>query len=304
VAEAPSGRQFEIADGEQRATIVEVGGGLREYCCGDRQVLDPYPLDQICDGAHGAVLVPWPNRLDDGRYRFDGQELQLALTEPAKRNAIHGLARWRNWRAVEHEHDRVRMELRVHPEPGYPFDLEVTVEYALGGSGLTVTTTAANRGDRACPYAAGQHPYLSPGSGTIDDCLLELPAETLIETDPDRQLPSGRRPVSGVLDFCDARALGETVIDAPFTDLRRDGEGLARTRLTAPDGSCVELWVDGAYEVLEVFTGDTLAPGRRRRGLGLEPMTSPPNAFASGEGLIRLEPGASHRAGWGVRLTG
>jgi aldose 1-epimerase len=301
----PSGEQFEIVHGEQRATIVEVGGGVREYSSAGRDVLEPYPLEEMCDGAHGTVLVPWPNRLSDGRYRFDGRELQLALSEPEKGNAIHGLARWRAWRALEHLADSVTMEIRLHPEPGYPFDLRVRVHYALAANGLTVTTSARNVGPEPCPYAAGQHPYLSPGAGTIDACALELPADTLIETDHERQLPTGRRPVAGgELDYRDPRTIGEGRIDSPFTDLRRDADGLARTRLTAADGSCVELWVDDSYRVLEVFTGDTLAPGRRRTGLGLEPMTSPPNAFASGEGLIRLEPGESRQARWGVRLAG
>ena len=67
---APSGRQFEISAGDQHATIVEVGGGIRSYRAGDRDVLQPYPPGQMCDGAHGAPLIPWPNRLADGRYRF------------------------------------------------------------------------------------------------------------------------------------------------------------------------------------------------------------------------------------------
>jgi aldose 1-epimerase len=302
----PSGEQFEIVHDEQRATIVEVGGGIREYRSGERDVLEPYPLEQMCDGAHGAVLVPWPNRVADGRYRFDGRDLQLPLSEPATHNAIHGLARWRAWRPLERAADRVRMGIRLHPEPGYPFDLEVTVEYALAAEGLTVTSTATNVGWGPCPYASGQHPYLSPGGGTIDACALQLPAETLIETDPERQLPTGRRlPIAeGPLDYRSARPLGAAAIDSPFTDLLRGADGRARARLTAADGSSVELWVDRAYRVLEVFTGDTLAAGRRRRGLGLEPMTSPPNAFLSGEGLVRLEPGEVHRASWGAALTG
>ena len=67
MASVPSGEQFEIVHGEHRATIVEVGGGVREYAVGDRQVLDPYARDAMCDGAHGAPLIPWPNRLADGR---------------------------------------------------------------------------------------------------------------------------------------------------------------------------------------------------------------------------------------------
>jgi aldose 1-epimerase len=60
------------------------------------------------------------------------------------------------------------------------------------------------------------------------------------------------------------------------------------------------LWVDEAYRYLMVYTGDTLAPERRRRGLAVEPMTCAPNAFVSGDGLVRLEPGAEHIAEWGI----
>ncbi|MGO9489561.1 MAG: aldose 1-epimerase family protein [Solirubrobacteraceae bacterium] len=305
MASPPSGAQFEISSGAQRATIVEVGGGIRAYSVSGRDVLEPYDIEQMCDGAHGAVLIPWPNRVGDGRYSFDGSEHQLDLSEPVRHNAIHGLLRWVPWRALEHDADRLVMGTRLHPRPGYPFDLDVTVEYQLGAPGLTVATTARNLGALSCPYGAGQHPYLSPGSAPLDDCVLQLQAGTLIVTDPDRGLPCGSSPVQGgPLDFATPRRLGEVQIDDPFTDLRRDGEGRARARLTAPDGSCVELWVDQRHTVLQVFTGDTLTPERRRSGLAVEPMTCPPDAFRSGQDLIRLGPGETVRSVWGVALAG
>jgi aldose 1-epimerase len=299
----PSGEQFEIASGEQRAVVVEVGAGVREYGVDGRPVLESYGLEETCDGAHGAPLIPWPNRLADGRYRFDGVEHQLPLSEPSTHNAIHGLLRWRPWRASERESNRVVMSTRLYPQPGYPFTLDVSIAYELSDDGLVVTTTAANVGERACPYGAGQHPYISPGDGLIDDCVLELPALTRVLTDDERQLPSGREPVQGgAFDFSSPRRLDDTRIDSAFTDLVRDAVGRAVTRLARQDGSCVELWADEHYQFLELYTGDTLAPSRRRRGLAVEPMTCAPNAFQSGEGLARLEPGQSHSARWGARL--
>jgi aldose 1-epimerase len=299
----PSGEQFEIASGEQRAVVVEVGAGVREYAVDSRPVLESYGPEEMCDGAHGASLIPWPNRLADGRYRFDGVEHQLPLSEPPTHNAIHGLLRWRPWRASERESSRVVMSTRLYPQPGYPFTLDVSIAYELSGDGLVVTTTAANVGERACPYGAGQHPYISPGDGLIDDCVLELPALTRVLTDDERQLPSGREPVQGgAFDFSSPRRLGDMRIDSAFTDLVRDAAGRAVTRLARQDGSCVELWADEHYQFLELYTGDTLAPPRRRRGLAVEPMTCAPNAFQSGEGLMRLEPGQSHSARWGVKL--
>ncbi len=301
---APSGEQFEIRSGDQRATIVEVGGGVREYEVGARHVLDPYAVDAMCDGAHGAVLAPWPNRLADGRYRFDGADYQVALTEPDKVNAIHGFLRWRSWRAAEHTQHRVVMGTRLYPMMGYPFCLDVSVAYELGDAGLVVATTATNLGDTPCPYGCGQHPYLSPGTGMIDACTLELDARTRILTDNKRQLPTGREPVAGTpFDFSAGKRLADQKLDFAFTDLARDDSGRAWVRLSAPDGHRVELWVDEHYPILELYTGDTLEPERRRRGLGTEPMTCPPNAFQSGDGLVGLEAGQALTTTWGIRLT-
>ncbi|QIS05464.1 aldose epimerase [Nocardia brasiliensis] len=300
----PSGQQFSIGHGEQRAVIVEVGGGIRQFRVGDRDVLEPYHVAAMPDGGRGAALIPWPNRLADGKYRFDGVDHQLALSEPAKQNAIHGLLRWRPWCATEHKQDEVTMRTTLHPRKGYPFHLDVAIRYALSDAGLTVTTTATNLGDTAAPYGCGHHPYLSPGTGPIDAAVLRFDAATRIIGDPDRQLPIGTESVRGTpFDFAAAKPLGTVSIDHPFTDLARADDGRAWVRLTGADAAVAELWVDDSYPVIQLFTGDTLAPARRRTGLAVEPMTCPPNAFQSGDRLIRLAPGATVATRWGARLT-
>jgi aldose 1-epimerase len=197
------------------------------------------------------------------------------------------------------------MGIRLYPMTGWPFALDVTVTYSLSPDGLTVETRASNLGDRPCPFGAGQHPYLSPGNDQlVDDCTLQLRAGTRILTDPDRQLPVGKEPVAGTLfDFSAPRPIGKAEIDDPFTDLERDSEGRAWVRLAGPDGATVELWSDEAYPVAQLYTGHTLTPARRRRGLAAEPMTCPPNALRSGELIMRLEPGETHVCRWGVRLA-
>jgi aldose 1-epimerase len=304
MSEAPSGEQFEIVCGSQRATVVEVGGGIRELYMGERAVLEPYPLEAICDGGHGAPLIPWPNRLADGRYSFDGADFQLELSEPARHNAIHGLTRWRNWRAREHESDRVVMGHRLHPSPGYPFALDLSIVYELSEGGLSVCTTATNLGEKPCPYGTGQHPYLSPGTGPIDACTLRLRAATRLTVEETHMVPAGSEPVAGTeLDFNHGTLLGAARVDAAFTDLERDPDGRAVVALTGADGGCVSLWLQAPYRFVQLYTGDQLAPARRRTGLAVEPMTCASNAFQSGEGLLRLAPGESVSATWGVTLT-
>ena len=294
----PSGRQYEIAAGGARATVVEVGGGLRSYTVDGRELLDGYAADEMASSARGQPLIPWPNRVRDGRYRWGGAEHELPLNEPAKGNAIHGFSRYHSWTCVTHTSTRVELGWTLYPRPGYPFTLAVTISYRITPERLSVVTTAHNAGTNALPYASGQHPYLSVSGGLIDDATLEAPGAVYLPTD-ERGIPTGREPVDGTAyDFRQPRALEDTVIDHAFTDLARDSAGMAWVRLRAADGTGVAVGVDASYPYLQLFTGDTLAVDRRRRGLGVEPMTAPPNAFQTGTGVTRIEPNGSVTATW------
>ena len=289
----PSGAQYVIAAGDQEATIVEVGGGLRTYTVAGVDVLAPYELHEMAAGGRGQNLIPWPNRIKDGRYSFAGADLQLALTEPSRHNASHGLVRWANWTAAAQEPERVVMELVLHPQPGYPFTLALAVEYRVDAAGLSVATTATNAGDRPCPYGAGSHPYLTVGTDLVDEAVLRVPAEARLTAD-DRGIPTGQLPVSGTpYDFREPRPVGDLVIDTAYTDLTVNEAVLAGPRRAV-------VWWDASYRWVMVFTGDTLAPDRRRRSLAIEPMTCAPNAFVTGDGLRVLDPEESWTTVWGI----
>lgn len=297
---SPSGEQIELRHGRQRAVVVEVGGGLRTYAVGERAVLDGYGKDEMCSGGRGQVLMPWPNRLRDGRYEFGGCDYQLALSEPPTHNAIHGLVRWVNWTVAEREEARVRMEYVLHPQTGYPFALALSVVYTLDEAGLTVRTNATNLGAKPCPFGAGAHPYLRAGTETIDGCRLEAPGARRLLTD-ERALPTGSDAVAGgEFDFRAGRELGATRLDTCFLELAREADGRARTRLSSGEDT-VTLWQDEQYEYLMLYTGDSLPQAeRRRRGLAAEPMTCAPDAFRSGAGLRSLAPGETFSGEWGI----
>ena len=297
---APSGEQFELSFGSQQAVVVEVGGGMRTYTVDGRDVIDGYELDDLAPSGRGQVLVPWPNRIQDGSYEFDGRRHQLPLSEPEHGNAIHGLVRWAPWRVAEREPARVVMEYVVHPQPGYPFTLALEIEYGLGQVGLSVRTTATNVGTESCPYGCGQHPYLRLGSGTVDALELTAPG-TRVLTHDERDLPAGSEPVDGTeFDFLAGRPIGATKLDNAFTRLERDEDGYARVRLRDPsDGAELTVWLDESLDHLMLYTGDD-RPDVNRRSLAVEPMSCPPNAFRSGDSLVRLEPGESFSSSWGI----
>jgi aldose 1-epimerase len=301
--ELPSGRQHTIVFGDQQAVVVEVGAALRSYRVAGREILCGYGESEMATSARGQVLIPWPNRLRDGQYSWNGTPHQLPLTEPAKHNAIHGLVRWANWVAARQSTSEVELRQVLHPQPGYPFTLDLCVTYRLDDRGLTVTTSATNAGSAPLPYAAGQHPYLA-APGLVDDCRLELDAMSYLPTD-DRGLPAGRAAVPGSeYDFRTERQIGQTELDLAFTDLARDDDGRAWVVFRTPDGATTRVWVDESYRHLELFTADSVPDeSRQRRSLGVEPMTSPPNAFADGIDVITLDPGQGKTCVWGISFT-
>ncbi|MFF2347076.1 aldose 1-epimerase family protein [Pseudarthrobacter sp. NPDC058119] len=301
----PSGQQYAIASGRQEVLVTEVGGALRSYRHHGRNLLDDYGPEDMCTGARGQSLIPWPNRISGGSYNWEGRRLQLDLSEPDKGGAIHGLTRWRNWTVRHHTEDAISFTYTLHSCQGWPWVLDCRLDYQLGDGGLSVRTTSVNCSPEPCPYGTGAHPYLSTGvgqPGSIDSALVQVPGRTFLPVDG-RGIPTGHEQVDGTeYDLGELQQLGERHIDVAYTGLVRDGDGRARVKLLRPDHSGgVELWVDEAYPYLEIFTGDTLPqPERHRSGLGVEPMTCAPDALNSGEGLTTLEPGQSHTGEWGI----
>jgi aldose 1-epimerase len=303
---APTGRQIELVCGDQRATIVELGAALRSYEVGGRPRLDGYEHDEMCTGSRGQVLLPWPNRIAGGAYRFGAGDHQLAWNEPQKHNAIHGLVRWSRWSVESETPDRATLTFTLLPQPGYEFAVGFTLEYLLGRGGLEVRVGATNLGAEPCPFGAGFHPYLRLDPDHIDGLELLSPASSYYLANED-QIPTGRAPVDGTdFDFRAPRRIGNTRMDTAFTDLARGGDGRATVTLRDPaTDDTVSMWCDEHFGYLMVFTGDALPDAHRRRtGLAVEPMTCAPDAFRTGDGLLVLEPGERFRARWGIRPGG
>jgi aldose 1-epimerase len=291
-----SGTQIALRHGDYAAEIASVGASLRSLQHDGRDLVVPFAEDEVRPLYRGVVLVPWPNRVVDGRYAFDGQEQQLALTEPDRGHALHGLACWSDYRVVRREASAVTLETEVVAQAGYPHRLRVQVEYRLGDDGLITRISATNTGTDRAPYGTSTHPYLVAGPGRVDDWTLELAADEVLEVDDQRLIPQGLAPVSeSPFDFAEPRRIGELFIDHAFTSLRAH-----RARVVAADGHGTEMTWDAGAPWVQIHTGDRPEPEYHRAGLAVEPMTCPPDAFNSGTDLIVLDPGASHSVAWTI----
>jgi galactose mutarotase-like enzyme len=295
----PSGDQHEIGHGDQVAVVTEVGATLRSYSARGVVVVDGFGVDEPATAGRGQVLAPWPNRLEGGRYAFEGVQGRAAIDEPERENAIHGLVRWLPWRLESKSEDAVTLGCVLHPQPAYPWRLELTLAYRLSQGGLTVVVHATNASGVPAPFGIGFHPYLTVGV-PVDHARLRLPASGRLVTD-ERALPVGEEEVDGTaFDFATARTIGNTQLDTCFTGLRREDQGRCRARVEAGERG-VELWADERFGYLQAYTGDTLDPvARRRQSIAIEPMTCPPNAFSTGIDLIRLGLGETWFGEWGI----
>ncbi|MGY1740414.1 MULTISPECIES: aldose epimerase family protein [unclassified Blastococcus] len=289
----------ELVSGDARLAVDLRGGGIRALAVAGWDVVDGYRAGTVPAGRRGGLLLPWPNRLRGGRWSWAGRDLQLDVVSAGTPTAMHGLLSWQPFAVLSRFSDAVTVGTTLEPRSGYPFRLLVALDYALGPDGLTVTLRVRNASAEPAPFGAGMHPYLAVGAredGDVGAAELTLPARTELVTDGG--LPTGERtPFDGAVG-----RLGDRALDTPLTDLDRDADGWARVRLRGPAGE-VELAVDRSWPWLQVFTGDTLPTGQRRRSVAVEPMTCPPNALADGADLVVLEPAATWSGSWTLAWT-
>ena len=314
---APTGIQYDLtvrtATGTAHAVVTEVAAGLRTYSVNGIDLIENFPEASQPPMAAGIVLVPWPNRIRDGKWTQNGITRQLALTEPARHNAIHGLLRFTSYREVSRQSDAVTLGATVFPQSGYPFHLDTEVSYALTPNGLNVTHRLHNAGTEAAPVAVGAHPYLKIGDVPTGDLMVRVDAATHIDVD-DRLNPIGETPVDGTrFDLRGGVAVGDVDLDDGFggVGLARPGSGApGEHTLTAADGRSVTLWGDENMRYVQVFT-PRVFPVRtgatepiRGQAIAIEPMTAPADAFNSGAGLHWLQPGEEWIVRWGIRHAG
>lgn len=297
---------IELRGGEFRARVDRTGAGLQELTWRGRNVVWPYTSAEGPVAFQGQVLAPWPNRVRDGVYGYNGDEYRLKVDEPATGSAIHGLVHDRTWSVTTSSDDAVELCLDFEGTQGFPFPLKLEIGYRLGPDGLTVTTTARNSGSAPAPFGLGFHPYLTLGEPLWEltergEAVLSSPARSHQPVDG-RLLPDGEpAPVEGgEFDLrAPGRALGDTVLDTAFTDLDRDAEGRAWVHLSGPEHR-VSLWCDATFGWLQLFSSDTLTGPHRRAHLAVEPMTCPPDALNSGADLRILAPGESTEHVFGI----
>jgi aldose 1-epimerase len=299
------GEQFELtldATGRSvHAVITEVAAAIRHLSVDGVEITAGYDDDIPPPFGCGIVLVPWPNRVRDGRWTQEGRTLQLDITEPRLGNAIHGLLRNTPYQLIERTEDAICLRAQIFPQNGYPFHLDTRVRYTLVVDGLQVTHTVRNVGSACAPIAVGAHPFLAIGDVPTDTLTLTVSADHHIDVD-DRLNPIGVAPVLGTdWDLREGKIVSTLALDDAWSGLAMTDGGSTHW-LTAPDGRTVSLWADEQFGYVQVFITREFPRGSEMiTAVAIEPMTAPADAFNSGEGLRWIEPGDRWSVSWAIR---
>lgn len=248
-----------------------------------------------------AKLIPFPNRVNDGVYTFEGEIYRLPINFPLQHHANHGFIYDKPFSVVEQKTGKTFASLALEYKSqgelqGYPFSFHVLIRYTLRqGKGFECFTSITNSDKRNIPVGDGWHPYFMLG-GKVDDFSLAIPPARKIEVN-ERLIPTGKK--REFLEYCSFTPIGKRFFDDGFI-LKKSESGIAKTLLRDPRRDLtLTVWQEtgkGKYNYLQVFTPPS------RASIAIEPMSCATNAFNSADGLTILKPGAFFKARYGVML--
>lgn len=293
----------ESENGKIEAEISRIGAALRFLAIDGVELVEPGEFGTLSPFCEGVVMSPWPNRIDGGKWQYQGRTLEVPINLHQQQNANHGLLMDVAYDIVAQTESAVTLGAVIHARLGYPFDVETTVRYELADSGVKITHTAVNHSAADAPYALGGHPYFKIAGVATEDLFLRSDAETVLVVD-DRQIPTGSMPTAhSRFDMRSGVRVGDNFYDHDFTDLPRDAEGLAHTYLTAADGRGFDVWQDAEFKHVVIFTPNFYFADlgqEKRYACAIEPQTAGPNAFNTNEDLKWLKQGQEFVATWGI----
>jgi aldose 1-epimerase len=290
--------ELEIASDGYRASVKFLGGGLSKLRYNNRPLVEE---ESTIPRFFGELLSPWPNRIRDGKYSFEGKNFSLPINEIRRNNSLHGFFYKLKWELVTQSKNKVSLAATlIQDSSSYPTSLRMLVTYSLSSEGLQWTLSTKNSGKTVAPYGASIHPYLiaDPMVG-ISGCTLFMDSSFYIEVDPIRLLPIQVRHVSHAdFDFRGRSLIGERKIDHAF----KLNSNLINNRIEfiAPSRKGVWISSDNSAKWVQVHTADREGGSDSRNSLAVEPMTCPPDSFNSQEDLIELHPGDTHQMNWWI----
>lgn len=275
-----------------KATIsLENGAAISAFSVrsqsGEKILMTMHPRHRF----ENAWLFPFPNRLKNGRFEFEGKEYQFPLNDDDQRpNALHGFINNKHFSLVNHSEKSCELIFNYKGELAYyPFPCTIKIRYELIENGLNTEVIIENKGTTQMPFGLGWHPYFDINEG-VDLVKLKMPCSAIIELD-ESGIPKGSEHPSYC--FEELSSLAKRNLDDCF---RVSHSGKNITEVQFSTGETLQVWQKEEYPFIQVYTHP------ERRSLAVEPMSCGVNALNTYDGLTVLAPNESKHFSAGVCL--
>lgn len=155
-------------------------------------------------------LIPFSNRLRDGRFSYDGRDVVLPRNATYTPHAIHGHGWQVPWMASNQTATSVDLTY-LHEADSWPWRYEAKQQLQLDANGLSITLTLTNLDTAAMPAGFGLHPYFPRPTGTR--LLAPVKGRWMVD---DSMLPVARIKMPASLDFSRSVDIDGMAIDQGF----------------------------------------------------------------------------------------
>lgn len=194
----------------------DCGGSIARFAVeGKGDVLRPASAEALASGKGNNTacypLVPYSNRIAEGRLRFDGEEVMLAPNWPGQRHPMHGDGWSHPWQVTHHDETLVELTYQHDGSDGWPFRYRAQQTFRLGDDSLAIDMSISNLETRTVPAGMGLHPFFTRDP----DSELTCRASGVWLTDAEI-IPTGRIAIPPGWDFSQPRRIDEAVLDNCF----------------------------------------------------------------------------------------
>lgn len=269
-----------------------------------REVIDGYRTKEelySLDGFRSALLAPWANRMADQRYEFQGKHYSLKDSPVGGPQALHGLAHSLEFVIKEQESDRIILIAEIPPCEGYPFNVELEVEYRILAQPhrLEFRLEAYNRGGTDAPISLGWHPYFRAQTGGVESLMVTLPAEVGVRYNEEMIPEPGIKGFQQLVNpVCFAH---REDLDYGVTKLVANDSNVATAEIHHVDGCYTKVLMKNidpnlGHSGFQVYSGQHLQH-RSRKAVAVEPVLDMTDAFNRPEcsGDITVPSGQSRK---------
>jgi len=246
----------------------------------------------------GSFLLPYPNRLKDGKFEYLGKNYQFPINNPDTQNSLHGFDDFYKMSIKNIDLNEEYASISLFnaykgQNPAYPFPFNFTITYTLSGyNELECTIHLYNPNSYSIPIGFGWHPYFRLNDN-VNELELELPTSKLVQID-NRMLPTGK--LTAYHSFTESNLIGDTALDNCFKLPKH--QDIASVKLTSKAlQTQITYWQEAdKFPFYQIFTPP------QRKSVAIEPMTCNVDAFNNKDGLLILAAGERFAGKFGIKV--